>query len=480
MNFLKRAITSVKRGIGKSIILLILIVVLGSVISGAISMSRAIGNTEANLRRNIPTIITLEYIPFRIQNSWDLAGRDEFMNETLQQVGSLPYVDFFEYSLFHFIHSLHFRRYESEEMIASNAMQGAATPLPGEGFDFHSLRGFSRPDIVYIEAGELEIVAGRTFTTEEIDNSNKERTSVAVISRQMAQHNNVWVGDTFELNSLIDFETEETISYYFEIIGIRDFIERPELADSEMVQDSIMNNIFVPNWIVNEVERESREYNEFLQNQPVFTVSPHFVLHDHTQINDFLTAAYEILPEDVWLNDYSSRFGALTHATDMIVDLVNATVWAAVAAAIIVLTLMVTLFLHDRRHEIGIYLSLGEKKSAILLQLLTEVFIVSTVGIVIALFVGNLVSTQISESMILDEIIAFEEGRDWWELGPTTIELSFASEALTHEDMIAAFDTSLGFDLIAIVSVVSLFVVAISTIVPILYVAKLNPKKVLL
>jgi len=464
-----------------------LVIILGSAISGAISVNYAINNTEANLRRNMPTVVTLENIPLNIQRAWDFESRTDFLENTIHEVGNLPYVDFFEYSQFHFIHGLYLRRYLCEIAQENAAMQGGTVPIPGEGFDFHSLRGFSRSEIVYVEAGELDFVAGRTFTEAEINTPNDHRSSVAVISRQMAEYNNIWVGDTIELSSLIvsyPYPMEEwvTLDYEFEVIGIRDFVNRPDLGEHSTVLDSMMNNIFVPNWIVNRVEMEFEYHFDWGFEQPLFTIQPHFVLTDPIHMDDFMEAAYEILPEGVWLNDYSHRFGAIMHSTDMIVDITNMMMWGAIGAAIIVVTLVTTLFLHDRRHEIGIYLAMGEKKAAILLQFLTEVMVVSVIGIGVALSAGSVVSSQISQSMIRNEMIAFEEERDEWDWTamPSAIELSFGHQPLTQDSMLEAFDTSLGVEISVIFSAVGFSVVAISTVLPILYVVKLNPKKVLL
>lgn len=64
MNLLKRAITSISRRPGKSLILLVLIFALASLIAGAISVQRAVINTETNLRRNMRPIVNLEYDVF--------------------------------------------------------------------------------------------------------------------------------------------------------------------------------------------------------------------------------------------------------------------------------------------------------------------------------------------------------------------------------------------------------------------------------
>ena len=60
MNFLKRATISILRRLSKSIILLLLVFILGTVIAGAISVQGAINNTSANLRRQMRPIVSIE------------------------------------------------------------------------------------------------------------------------------------------------------------------------------------------------------------------------------------------------------------------------------------------------------------------------------------------------------------------------------------------------------------------------------------
>jgi len=215
-------------------------------------------------------------------------------------------------------------------------------------------------------------------------------------------------------------------------------------------------------------------------DQPLFQLQTHFVLADPIYTDDFMIAASEIFPEGTILNDYSSRFSAIMHSTSILLEITNVMMWGAIGAAVIVLTLTITLFLHDRRHEIGIYLSLGERKNAILLQFLSEIMIVSLIGITIALFIGNSVSNQLSHSMLLDEIVTFEEERDLVDALPTDMELAFGHHQLTHDYMLAAFDTSLSAETVVIFYAVGIGISVAATIVPIAYIVKLNPKKVLM
>jgi len=100
MNFLKRVLTSIIRIPVKSFILFLLIFVLGSALSGALSVRNAIHVTDLSLRQNMRPVIALAEI-------WDYLddeARDEAYNnfprsnlfDDLYAIGELPYVDYFD------------------------------------------------------------------------------------------------------------------------------------------------------------------------------------------------------------------------------------------------------------------------------------------------------------------------------------------------------------------------------------------------
>ena len=63
MNFFQRAKTSIKRNTRKSIILFVLLLALGSMMSGAILLNQATDNTKQNIINNMQpsAIIGLDY-----------------------------------------------------------------------------------------------------------------------------------------------------------------------------------------------------------------------------------------------------------------------------------------------------------------------------------------------------------------------------------------------------------------------------------
>jgi len=504
MGVFRRSFISIQKNLGKTILLLMLIFVLCSAISAAISIHIGIANVETNLRRKMPTIVTLDYLPEHALDTWtlhewDFEDRFNFTREIILPIGSLSHVAFFEYSQTVYVHSLHIRQYMSEFVRDAMVGQGHVFTPPGEGWCFSLLlRGFSQPEIVYIEIGELEFVAGRSFTQEEIDLGNNSRSSVAVISRQFANYNHVWIGDVMTFSSMIQEAREAgetwrddiTIEYEFEVIGIWDYVDRP-MYNSESnsdLQDGFMNKIFVPNWIVNQIEMDwhhnqpCRDGNEYFwcQERSLFGIWPHFVLTDPAYLDDFRNVATDMLPQGFFLEDYSNRFATINHSTNMLLDVANMLMYGAIASAIGVLSLTLIFFLHDRRYEIGIYLSLGEKRSKVLIQLLIEVLVVAILGITLALLVGNIVSNHLSQTMLRNEVLAFESERPWWEAFPEGIEIAFGYQQLSYEDMLEAFDTSLSIGAVALFYAIGLVIALTSTLLPIWYILRLEPKKMLL
>ena len=142
------------------------------------------------------------------------------------------------------------------------------------------------------------------------------------------------------------------------------------------------------------------------------------------------------------------------------------------------------LFLKERRQEMGIYLALGEKKTNIICQILFEVLTIALIGISIAIFMGDTLATTISRQLLHAELtrpveldpLADHGGEIWIE---NWQDLGFDNN-LSVEEMLAAFDTSLNFQTIGLVFTVGFGTVMISTVVPIVYVLKLEPKKLLL
>jgi len=470
----KRAVLSVKKSGAKFLTLTLLTTLLGATLSGAISVHTAVRNIEENIRRGIPPILTLSMSPSLLMTPTSMSSfeaRQQFLETVVYPISQLPYVEHWEYSLLVNLHG-YLQRYEGEFSQANPAMGGGE---PAD-FTFHRLTGFSSPEISYLVYGNSELEGGRVFLPEELE-PNTSRHSVAILTRELAVTNNLWVGDEFTLFTE-DWNTGERIEFTFEVIGIRSFIDRQmEFSRQGEIfnQEDRLNRIFAPYWMANEIEQVQYEIGYF--SHGVQGIWPHFILSDVSEIRDFIGLAEPYLGDEYVLEDYSQRFAAITNATQFLADMMDMMLWGAIGAATVIFTLLLMLFLRDRKSEMGIYLALGEKKTNILRQFLTEILFITLIGLTAGLFIGNLASERLTQTMVRNEFLAYQEQNHVIEV--SELEFSFGFHELTADEMLEAFDASLSEEIVGIFFLASFAVVVFSGLLPTCYMLKMNPKGIL-
>ena len=522
MGFLKRAITSISRNLGKTMILLILVFVLGSVIAGAISVQRAVANTETNLRRGMRPIVNLEFDVFAFMEQsedWNVRAT-RVSAETIRMIGSLPYVNYYNYSVEVWLQCFDFKRYTPEMAGHEHVDWSVGTVMedwPNEVF----LTGVSRPDIIYIEQSAAELVAGRTFTDEEMMASGNLEQIPIVISRPLADANNLYLNGTFTLANITlrtdasgmarpwsESEIFAQFDYTFEIIGLFDLPNRRTnlVADNNddqvefTMQDTDLNRQYVPVWVVEKMNRQGALSIYEMMSEGGFVLpgwedfdqetdldvnnyaDALFILEDPLDIDAFRAQVEPLIPTYYHVRDLSGNFeeiGASMETMSWIADLV---LNAAVVATILTLTLIIALFLRDRRYEMGIYLALGEKKGRILLQVIFEITATALIGMTFALFVGNIVSTRITQTMLRQELTREREPEPstgiygiW-----TYFERLNWDIEVSPDEMMDAFDVTLDAQAIVIFYGIGMLIIIVSTLAPVIYLMRLNPKKILM
>ena len=523
MNYLKRAKASMTRRPGKTVILLLLVFVLGNVIAGATSIRTAVLNTDANLRAQLPAITILDsdqaamMAEFNRTGEWPSAA--PLSLETIREVGSLPYVRYFNYSVSSSTFSAELDRSvnpfyleESDSWIMDNFQDWQAQQREnGAEYVSFNLRGTSDPELVEIQQGLIELVEGRLLTEEELNSG----APVTVVSRDFAQVNNLSVGDTLDLtNAFFDWtiasswETEQSSDYMFDsqplsltIVGLFDIsadfgTNGGDIWNLNSQRNDLENRFFVPNTIAEDSARflistqvEWSQENDMGWFDEDFNVEDNiehtamFYLEDPAYLQVFADEANDILPEFRIITDLSNTFGDIAGSMDTMLMIANIVLWVSVGATLVILSLLITLFLRDRKHEIGIYLALGEKKGRIASQILIEVMSTAIVAVTLSLFTGALISSGISQQMVQNDLQQRQEER-WqsgtsWSQGEWELQM-FSPGEMTMEDMLAAYDTSLDGTAIVLFFGVAIVTILISTLAPIMYVMRLNPKKVMM
>ena len=229
-------------------------------------------------------------------------------------------------------------------------------------------------------SGTSEITDGVGITSDTADNS-------AVISSDLADANDLSVGDTFTVTTTVD-DTET--SYTLTVVGIYENSSTATTAQMMSNASNPQNNIYTNLTTVDTMKGETDTLDS-----AVYTLSnpenmDDFVDEVESEID---TDSYSVTSSDEIYEQMLSPLNNISSIAQNIVILV------AIAGAVI-LTLIVILSIRERRYEIGVLMSLGENRIKIIGQFFMELFMVTVVSLIIASFAGNFVGNVLGNQLL--------------------------------------------------------------------------------
>jgi len=483
--------------------------------AAALSTRQAIINADLVLRTRLPAIAIIA-IDFDVHERYlEATGQwsDTMVTPALiHEIAALPYVYSFDYGVWGNAYSYKIRRtFEEKPFIDAGFDPEVAIDIESLSWRFDTelelfwLRGTQNPDLMDVKAGLIELSAGRTFTQEEIDTLSH----VAIVSQDFLDRNSLTLGSYLELDFSVygrgtygivpsDFYSSENLLHSetisLEIVGV--FEKELTSDEGPHIQRhfDILNRIYVPNAVTESLgEAQTEIYLQAFPEAADGILAAHenlkskidpssvlFLLHDPIYLSYFNTAATALLPSDLFMiEDRSDSYAEIANSMRMMRELTNGLAIGALCATLAILSMLTLLIVIDRRKEIGIYLALGEKKRKIFTQISTEMLIPCILAVTLALFVGNVLSGEISQTMIEHDMIAQLEDPNREVNRGQLYGLGFQME-MTFEEMLSAYEV--GLDSVTVVLFYGLTMTAIllSTFVPIFYITRLDPRKILM
>ncbi|MFB7088010.1 FtsX-like permease family protein [Streptomyces sp. NPDC056296] len=191
-------------------------------------------------------------------------------------------------------------------------------------------------------------------------------------------------------------------------------------------------------------------------------------------------ADLQIFPISVNDKQYKVLVGPITKTASF----ATVTVWlvAVAVAGTIILALIVASNLRERRGELGILLSLGEKKPKLLGQHLVEVVACAVIAIGLAGVGSQFISEAIRNKLLAGEVDSAHEEAENESLQPDYGDLSGMGkqgDGRPGTDPIDSLDVKLGPADIAKVGTTGLGIAALATLIPGARVLRLNPRDIL-
>jgi len=510
-----RALISVKRHPARFFILLGCVFLLATLMSAALSIQQAIVNADLILRSRLPAVATIQVDVDVFEHYAQMTGQwpeIDLAPSLIHEIATLPYVHSLDYSVEGQLFSSSLYRVFDEQVFLDAGFDpewAIDTWSLSNHFDTYLekfwLRGTQNPIPLDFAAGLVELTEGRSFTQEEID----DLSYVAIVSQGFLDANNLTLGSSFELDYNVyrepddftmssDFYSRENLLHSetitLEIVGI---------FEKELIGDyihhihthfDILSRIYVPNMLTESLsetwlEIMTRAYPEKMalrlaeREDPEAIIDPRsvlFLLEDPVDLANFNSAATALLPH-AWLTieDRTDAYEVVAGSMSMMREISDGLIVGVLCATLTILSLLILLFIIDRRKEIGIYLAMGEKKQKVFAQIAAEMIAPCVLAITLALFVGNILGGEISHIMIEQDVIAQVEDPNRTFNRGHLYGLGFQIE-MTPEEMLSAYEVRLNLTTVALFYGAMITVVFLSTLASVLYITRLDPKKILM
>lgn len=311
--------------------------------------------------------------------------------------------------------------------------------------------------LIELQENAIELIEGREFTSNEVEQGD----DVTIVSKDFLLKHHLQLND--EIAMKLSYEESvcnetrcESVSRYDEsyslkIVGVFEKIDKAFDLNNQGFKD-IQNRMYMPNqtiWKIFERKNELNEIHHVTSFKHLGIDQPFIRLKNSDDLDLFEKEVRQWLPAEG--NDYNKgklvvlddEYDDISSQVKMLNQIGEIIIVGSIIVFVLMLTFLVLLTIKERIKELGILLSLGEKKRNLILQLLFEMILVSFPGICVSQISGQFI-------WILFQKIIFQS------------------------------DTNVVFVIQTQMIFLSFLVIIISMIYPSIKIFKLNAKKILL
>lgn len=471
MKLLKRVAISVLRRKTFSLVLLVFTFLFGNVIA----MSNTIKQNSEGIKDNL-----LNRIGGKIVLESSLSNYD-----SVKKLNDDEYKD--EWEVFHQA----FDRFSNKDEMAYSELnyhygsiyldEPERYDLNNRNYGYHDsyLHGVSSSVFVDEKEGLLSLEKGSYFTEEMLSNGD----SVIIVSNSVLKDGKpIEIGDELSFSFVVQGYDDvssvdlyrETISY--KVIGIYEQVEN-KYSDIQNELDLF----YVPNQ--NLLKYYTIE-KEFEVDNTIFKVNKRIwidncVLRVASLENlESIGKGVKNYLEDTRIMSYTSNDSVegLLGPIQIFSNLASNILYFSLGAMVIVSGLITFYFVRDRKHEIGIYISLGMKKIELVAQIILETLAVGLLGIVLSIGSGIYLSQTYSQNLLKSTIIYENEEKDKY----TTGHQHLNPDQLSSEDIVSQYEVKIeGKDIVMLIEI-GVCTLVLSSIIPLTYIVRLKPKNIMM
>lgn len=331
--------------------------------------------------------------------------------------------------------------------------------------------GISSSPMVDILENKIEIIEGREISQDEIQNGDY----VVLVSEGTKINNyEIQLNDEIPMailhqEMMCDLEgncNEQIIfkeDYSLKVIGVFNKVEKVFDTNNQEF-DNINNRFYMPNKTLLKIFNRKKE---LIEKHGVFDVlhlaidEPFIRLKNSDDLEIFKSYAHPLLLNEHdeqderydYLYTSDDEYLSIAEPIQILKNFGNILLIGSIALFSILIAVLLVSIVKERVYEIGILLSMGERKYKIILQLFLELLIITSISITLSLLSGNILGDFITNKLITVDIL----------------------NDLEIENIVIDY-----FELYKTIYISTLITIILSLIYPSYLVIKQNPKEILL
>ncbi|MDT8974815.1 ABC transporter permease [Paenibacillus sp. chi10] len=471
MNFIKRACLSVQARKGKSLILFAVFLVLTNLVLAGFAIQNVTKTANDLARKKLGVDVTLgldgekfqKYVQKqRLENPNERIHRPEISTEEADKLAESPYVKEFNYVKDSQGVADGYTPINADQ--GDNAVGGSVGGSQGNMKMPNTLiQGVRISDLLKEFADETnKMIDGRSITPEDKDQK------VALVEKQLAEQNNLQVGDQLKIQA-----QDETSTIDLEIIGIYEISTIDSNMESAPPLFHPSNKVYVSYGSLKEFS-ENKETKGSPIDQAIY------YLNDPNHIGDFKAEGKKTgIDFDLFkLDAHDALYRKMVGPIENVASTSKWIIYLVSFAGAIILGLIITLAIKERRKELGILLAIGEKKGKLIGQLLVEVLCIAALAFSLSVFTGGTVSQKMGDSLLQNEVASYDQD----EQAENNPGFSFGMKPDQAQDVepIHDIDVRVTSEDMLKLGMLGLVIAILSTILPALSILRLNPKDILL
>ncbi|MCX4347767.1 MAG: ABC transporter permease [Lachnospiraceae bacterium] len=405
MSIIKRAFLYVARKRGKTILLFAILLIMATFVLTGLSIWKASEAAQLNLRQSLggkfDIYVDWENSPYVVK---EIIKDNEFDEETGKTSNS-----FLIYSTV---------QLTPEEIAAINSVPGVKyssarydvlarfdnlSLFPGTVSVAENLQ--HRTKVFGVCGTETdELFTTGTLTLTEGRHITSEDQSVAIISGDLAEKNELHIGDyitTHIYNPEDDDFTGEEMQV--QIIGLFTPNVTEQLGETVTTFDKIQNRIFMD--LQTSIKINNDEINYGFSAVNVTIDDPQNMKQVVSAVKNLPVIDWNAFTIEIDNEVYEKAAAPLTTLNELVVTLLV----VIIVVSAIILALILTLWTKTRIHEIGVFLSVGIWKSAVIGQYLTEVLLIAVFAFGLSYFTSDAVAGQIGNHLLEQSVQVEQE-----------------------------------------------------------------------